>query len=116
MGASRVDLDGYRTERGILWPAFDKRCAEVTFNEVDHLMPVILAYVENPGVAIQAGGNCGQLVRLLAKSFGAVYTFEPDPRNFVALRAEVTTYSQCEAGDDWRPKRADVGGRNVGAS
>ena len=85
MGESSISLNGYRRENGLLWPDYDRRCAEVTFAEVAALMPVLLAEVEGRGVAVQAGGNCGQLVAHLAEHFAAVYTFEPDHRNFVAL-------------------------------
>jgi len=80
-----MDLDGFRTERGLLWPAYDERCAQVTFRETGEALPEILARVPGRRVVVQAGGNCGPLVRLLAPVFEAVYTFEPDPRNFVAL-------------------------------
>jgi FkbM family methyltransferase len=42
-------------------------------------------HVKNFGIAVQAGGNCGMYPRLLAERFGCVYTFEPDPLNFLAL-------------------------------
>lgn len=46
------------------------------------------AYLDNtPGraVAVQAGGNCGMYPRLLSDHFQLVYTFEPDPLNFLCL-------------------------------
>jgi FkbM family methyltransferase len=80
-----IDLDGYRREHGLLWPNYDRQCAAVTFTEVRDLLPVIEAHAQRRRVAVQAGGNCGQLVIGLSALFEVVYTFEPDPRNFVAL-------------------------------
>jgi FkbM family methyltransferase len=85
MDRARMELTGFRTERGLVWPAYDERCAAVTFAETDSALPAILAHVPGRRVVVQAGGNCGPLVRLLAPLFAAVYTFEPDPLNFVAL-------------------------------
>ncbi|AKF13276.1 methyltransferase [Sinorhizobium phage phiN3] len=39
----------------------------------------------NKRTVIQAGGNCGLYVCLLAKRFDQVITFEPDPDNFAIL-------------------------------
>jgi FkbM family methyltransferase len=85
MDRARMELKGFRTERGLVWPAYDERCAQVTFAETDSALPAILAHVPGRRVVVQAGGNCGPLVRLLAPVFEAVYTFEPDPLNFTAL-------------------------------
>src|SRR5688572_21888165 len=85
MGEGELVLSGFRRERGLLWPAYDRRCAEVTFEETDRALPRVLELVSQRRVAVQAGGNCGQLVRPLAEAFVAVYTFEPETRNFVAL-------------------------------
>lgn len=85
MGEAELALNGFRRERGLLWPDYDRRCAEVTFAETDDGLPRVLQHVEHRRIVVQAGGNCGQMVRPLAAEFGAVYTFEPDPKNFVAL-------------------------------
>jgi FkbM family methyltransferase len=85
MDQAGLALTGFRRERGLLWPDYDRRCAEVTFSETDDAVPRLASWLGHRRVAVQAGGNCGQLVRQLAAGFEAVYTFEPDPRNFVAL-------------------------------
>lgn len=85
MGQAELVLTGYRRERGLLWPDYDQRCAQVTFAETESALPQVLQHVRQRRAVVQAGGNCGQMVLLLAAEFGAVYTFEPDPRNFVAL-------------------------------
>jgi len=84
-GELALELSGYRRERGLLWPDYDKRCAEVTFDEMAELVPSVMLHVKGNRLAVQAGGNCGQMPRMLAERFGTVYTFEPDHRNFVAL-------------------------------
>jgi FkbM family methyltransferase len=78
-------LAGFRRERELLWPDYDRQCAAVSFDEVAALLPVVAGHVGTRRVAVQAGGNCGQLVIGLARMFENVYTFEPDRRNFVAL-------------------------------
>lgn len=92
MDRANVALNGFRTERGLLWPAYDQRCAEVTFRETDDALPQILQHFDDRRVVVQAGGNCGPLVRLLAPLFAAVYTFEPDPQNFVALTVNTAEF------------------------
>lgn len=90
---STVAFFGFRDEKGFLWPDHDTRCAEVTFQECDRLKILINKHMHGRyGVAVQAGGNCGQLVRTLADWFHTVYTFEPHPQNFVALTANTADF------------------------
>jgi len=93
MDRTTLALKGFRRERGLLWPDYDERCAAVTFAETENALPQILAHVAQRRVVVQAGGNCGPLVRQLAPLFGAVYTFEPDPRNFVALTVNTAEFA-----------------------
>jgi FkbM family methyltransferase len=44
-----------------------------------------MEHVRKFDVVVQAGGNCGMYPRLFAQYFKWVYTFEPDPVNFMAL-------------------------------
>jgi FkbM family methyltransferase len=71
---------------GWLWPAADNISFEVIGREAAQL-PEILDYVPltRRRVAVQAGGNCGLMVRPLAHAFETVYTFEPHPVNFSCL-------------------------------
>jgi FkbM family methyltransferase len=87
MGSGQLEIAGYRREHGLLWPDYDTRCAQVTFRETADNIARADRHTPTARrrVAVQAGGNCGQLVRGLAEMFGQVYTFEPDERNFVAL-------------------------------
>lgn len=48
---------------------------------LNHVIP----HCDNFNLAIQAGGNCGFIPRLLDKHFEFVYTFEPDNLNFICL-------------------------------
>lgn len=45
----------------------------------------ISEFVPKKGVVVQAGGNCGQYIKQYAELFETVYTFEPDPLNFLCL-------------------------------
>jgi FkbM family methyltransferase len=83
--AVSIEIEGFRREQGLLWPAYDRRCAEVTFRETGRLIHEIRERTEQGSVAVQAGGNCGQLVLELYKHFDRIYTFEPDRQNFTAL-------------------------------
>lgn len=75
---------------GWVWPIVDVRGWPVIREEVAHF-PEILAHVpaDRRRVAVQAGGNCGLMVRPLVEAFDMVITFEPDPLNFVCLQANV---------------------------
>jgi FkbM family methyltransferase len=45
----------------------------------------IMTHVTGNSIMVQAGGNCGQYVRQFSQRFVTVYTFEPDPLNFLCL-------------------------------
>lgn len=92
MDTAKLAIAGFRRERGLLWPDYDKRCAEVTFAETERALPLVLEHVQDRRVVVQAGGNCGPLVIELARQFLDVYTFEPDPQNFVALTVNTAAY------------------------
>lgn len=78
--------DGYRLERGLLWPAADVGAAAVAFDGVTDL-EAAYRHCAAFDVAVQAGGNCGVWPAAMGKRFGRVYTFEPDPVNFRCLCA-----------------------------
>lgn len=86
MGNGSVIPDGYRMERGLLWPELDVGAAKVLFDQVAGLERVY-QHCRKFDVAVQAGGNCGLWPRELGKKFATVYTFEPDPVNFRCLCA-----------------------------
>lgn len=81
---------GYRRERGLYWPAYDKEWAQTAFNTIDTLMLAVNRCKERH-VAVQAGGCCGVWALELANVFREVYTFEPDLQNFTALVANTAT-------------------------
>lgn len=78
--------DGYRMERGLLWPATDVGGPAVMMSSATSLVDVYL-HCEDFDVAVQAGGHCGVWPQAMAHKFAAVYTFEPDPMNFRCLCA-----------------------------
>lgn len=55
------------------------------FMKETELLEVVKPYLKGNCVAIQAGGNCGMQVEKFADFFDTVYTFEPDPINFLCL-------------------------------
>lgn len=76
----------YAYRHGWLWPTADSIAFEVIGREAAQL-PDILDHVpkDRRRVCVQAGGNCGLMVRPLAAAFETVYTFEPHPVNFACL-------------------------------
>ncbi len=81
-----VAPEGYRFERGWLWPETDVGAAAVLFAGVADL-DVAYRHVKKFDVVVQAGGNCGIWPMALGERFRTVYTFEPDPMNFRCLCA-----------------------------
>lgn len=78
--------DGYRIERGLLWPKGDVGAAAVLFDQVGDL-DLAYRHCAKFDVAVQAGGNCGIWPAAMGQRFKSVYTFEPDPVNFRCLCA-----------------------------
>jgi FkbM family methyltransferase len=81
------DNSEYPELKNLWWPRYDQECwnymhkHRITPEFFDELM----THVTGRGVMVQAGGNCGQYVRQFSQRFGTVYTFEPDPLNFLCL-------------------------------
>jgi hypothetical protein len=78
--------DGYRIERGLLWPAKDRGAADVLFDQVTDL-ELAYRYCARFDTAVQAGGNCGLWPAAMGQKFALVYTFEPDPHELPLLCA-----------------------------
>ena len=75
-------------ELGTLWwPRYDRACWSYMheFRVTLEFFQEVMRHVDSTSVMVQAGGNCGQYVRNFARWFGTVYTFEPDPLNFLCL-------------------------------
>jgi FkbM family methyltransferase len=72
-----------------VWPANDVGSWPGQNAQRD-LYKVILPYVKNRGIMIQAGGNCGFILSTFVDHFDFVYTFEPDTMNFYCLSQNVT--------------------------
>ena len=79
------DPPGFKRVHGLLWPEMDISRAKVIFHQLDSIDKV-LKHVTNFSQCVQAGGNCGLWPLALAKRFNEVYTAEPHPLNFYALR------------------------------
>lgn len=110
--------EGYRLERGLLWPASDVGAAAVVFSGVSDL-EVAYRYCRGFDVAVQAGGNCGVWPAEMGRRFGVVYTFEPDPVNFRCLCANAPAENvfkfNAALGASRRRVALDLRPDNVGA-
>jgi len=69
---------------GIWWPKHDRECRPAVLRTARDFEPA-LALCRKRDYCVQAGGNVGIWPIMLAKSFGQVYTFEPEPINFACL-------------------------------
>lgn len=67
-----------------MWPEKDEGCWQAVFGEIPKLQKV-LELVKSKNVCVQAGGNCGVFAKYLSAEFKYVYTFEPDPTNYLCL-------------------------------
>lgn len=118
--------------KGWLWPLADGRGDIEGSGSCWHYMMThskvpdgISARCKHHRIAIQAGGNCGFYVKRYAELFDLVYTFEPDPVNFLCLNANVTSSNvikiQAALGDQHQCigvncVTSDIGGTHVSGS
>lgn len=81
------DNSEYPELKDLWWPRYDWECWNYMhrFRISPEFFDELMTHVDSPGIMVQAGGNCGQYVRQFSKRFGTVYTFEPDPLNFLCL-------------------------------
>lgn len=71
----------------LFWPKYDRGTWRAMHDSpvTQEFLKKLMDHIPNRNIMIQAGGNCGQYVREYAKWFNTVYTFEPDPINFMCL-------------------------------
>ncbi len=55
------------------------------------LFSKIKPHLKGSSVAVQAGGNCGFILSQFVEHFDHIYTFEPDPVNFMCLAMNITS-------------------------
>jgi FkbM family methyltransferase len=81
------DNSQYPELKDLWWPRYDWRCWNYMhqFRIPPTFFDEIMTHVTGKGIMVQAGGNCGQYVRQFSQRFDTVYTFEPDPLNFLCL-------------------------------
>jgi FkbM family methyltransferase len=109
-------------DSGFTWPKNGTYTWEALNRETDHISH-IRPYLRNTNVMVQAGGNCGLVVKPFADIFKQIYTFEPDPVNFYCLNlnlpfTNVNKIQAClghmhEMVDLANPFTDDVGGYHV---
>lgn len=71
-------------EGGWVWPKIDENSWEWQ-NQHRDLCDLVMPYVTDRQIMIQAGGNCGFILNTFVPYFDSIYTFEPDPVNFYCL-------------------------------
>jgi len=76
--------EGLTIRNGWVVPEIDNQCLPWVLNEIPKF-EVVMKYVKNNGVCIQAGGNIGVFPHLLSKEFEWFYSYEPDDANFKAM-------------------------------
>ena len=86
-----VELVTMNDGRNYVWPKYDHETRDY-LNRYDNSPDKIASYVEHRGVIVQAGGNCGYYVKKFAEMFDTVYTFEPDPLNFLCLTINTSSH------------------------
>ena len=73
---------------GYTWPNNGGYTWSALSKELDHLSH-LLPFLQKTNVMIQAGGNCGLVVKQFVDTFKSIYTFEPDPVNFYCLNVNL---------------------------
>lgn len=77
--------------KGWYWITSDLGAWNLPQYDWDHChWDLIKRLVTNKKVAVQAGGNQGMYPKLLSHIFDVVYTWEPDPLNFLTLTLNCT--------------------------
>jgi len=111
------------------WPKIDENSWEGQ-NKSKDLCEVVLKYIKNKNIMVQAGGNCGFLLNTFVPHFNTIYTFEPDTVNFYCLNQNVTSNNvikmQCCIGNEQKTvtvqqliipnKLHDIGGVHINGS
>lgn len=72
------------------WPRADSGCWSY-MNQYPDVPERLAEHVPCRGVVVQAGGNAGFYIRKYAELFEIVYTFEPEPVNFLCLTMNCDT-------------------------
>jgi FkbM family methyltransferase len=81
------DNSEYLELKNLWWPRYDRHCWNYMhqYRTPPEFFDELMTHVDSNSIVVQAGGNCGQYVRLFSRLFETVYTFEPDPVNFLCL-------------------------------
>jgi len=81
------DSSRYPELKNLWWPQYDQSMWSYMHKHriAPEFFDQLMTHVTGTGVVVQAGGNCGQYVRQFSQRFDTVYTFEPDPTNFLCL-------------------------------
>ena len=95
---------------GYYWPKSSLNTLQAS-KETLNMDTVLLPLCIKKNVMVQAGGNCGLTIKPFASVFKHVYTFEPDPVNFLCLTLNVDSPNvykfQCCLGDEHKTIKLD---------
>lgn len=101
-----TQIDGY------FWPKNSENTFKLTMQTLG-MSSTILPHLKNKNVMIQAGGNCGLTITPFVEEFKNIYTFEPDPINFLCLNNNLpfTNVNKIQAclGEEHRLVNIDLG-------
>jgi FkbM family methyltransferase len=79
---------------GWWWPADDRDAHPIITHDCEPALTKLLAHVPRRKCIVQAGANVGVYPCALARRFEAVFTCEPDPRNFECLKANLIRHDR----------------------
>ena len=82
-------------DENTIWPKNGNRTYNTLITQLSH-WDYVSPYLKKTNVMIQAGGNCGLLVRPFVDKFKQIYTFEPDPLNFYCLNNNLPYSNVCK--------------------
>lgn len=81
---------GIAQHDGLWWPVEDIEARPVITRDCEPSIAALLPHVVGRACIVQAGANIGTYPLALADHFRAVFTAEPDPRNYDCLKANLT--------------------------
>ena len=89
MNSEVTEVDGF------VWPSDDTQTRKSVLGTISDLEKYV-GLCDQRRIAVQAGGNVGVWPKELAKYFGHVVTFEPDPLNYRCLTQNLASISNYE--------------------
>jgi FkbM family methyltransferase len=79
----------------IYWPTKSLHTLNPT-KQTLKMFEALEPFLKNKNTMVQAGGNCGITIKPFTTQFKSIYTFEPEPTNFLCLCLNVTERNVCK--------------------